>query len=725
MEDHVVSLPADHSQDPTSITTIDEFAEYLKCYLDTDEIATVRKAYTFADIAHQGQTRRSGEAYITHPLAVSIMLSQMRMDCPSLCAALLHDVIEDTHFCKADIENAFSAEVAELVDSLTKLTHISFDSKAHAQAENFQKMAMAMAKDIRVILIKMSDRLHNMRTLGALKPEKKRRISRETLEIYAPIAQRLGMNTFRLEFEELGFEHLYPLRRKRIKSAVEKKRGNRREIIDNISEAIAVRLEQEGIDAGIAAREKHLYSIYNKMKRKAHAFDEITDVFGCRITVDNVDTCYRVLGIIHSMYKPKPGMFKDYIAIPKQNGYQSLHTLLFGMHSIPIEVQIRTKEMDAMADNGIAAHWLYKSRENYSADPAHARARDWLQSLLDIQERVGSSLEFVEHVKDDLFPDEVYVFTPKGAITELPSGATAIDFAYSVHTQIGNHCMGCRINNNIAPLSVPLKSGQTVEIITDPGAYPKPSWLDVVVTGRARSAIRHFLRNQKHKGESIHNGHIALDNALKSLGSSLETLSADTIDNFINSCGAETFDEILNEIGIGERTSILTAHALISAEGQHLDINPNLLRDALTIYGNEGAVLNYGKCCRPIPGDPIVGKINTSKGVVVHRTRCNIISQGNENDKRLLDLHWAEQTHGEFLVSIRVTAFNRRGIFAKVASAITGHHSDIAHIETHEIDANLTNMDLVIGVQNRVHLARILRQIRTLSGIEKVIRISQ
>lgn len=712
-----------HSVRPSSesITTIDDFATYLASYLSANEIDLVIRAYNFADLAHADQTRRSGEPYISHPLAVSVMLAEMRMDPASLCAALLHDVIEDTHFCKADIENAFSSEIAELVDSLTKLTHINFDSKAHAQAENFQKMAMAMAKDIRVILIKMSDRLHNMRTLEALSTEKKRRIGRETLEIYAPIAQRLGMNNFRLEFEELCFFYLYPLRHKRIKSAVEQKRGHRKEIVESIRAAMEHRLDQENITANVLGREKHLYSIYTKMQQKARSFSEVTDIFGCRITVDSVDTCYRVLGIMHSMYKPKPNTFKDYIAIPKQNGYQSLHTVLFGMHGIPVEVQIRTVEMDALANNGIAAHWLYKSGAETTEDPGHARARQWLQSLLDIQAHVGSSLEFVEHVKDDLFPDEAFVFTPNGDIHELPAGATPIDFAYQIHTDVGNHCMGCKIDHNIAPLSEPLKSGQTIEIITDSGAHPAPYWLNFVVTGRARSSIRHYLRNQ-HQGEIVEQGHRALDKALQSFGSNIESISQDAIDKLLSSANVDTFQEILHSIGAGERTAILTAHTLMSADDQSLEIDHNLLRETLAIHGNEGTVVHYGKCCHPIPGDNIKGKINANRGVVVHQTRCPIIQS---HEAALLDLHWAQQLHGEFSVHVRAIAENRRGIFAQVAQAINSLHADIEHIETRELDSNITEMDMTIGVHDRIHLARILRVIRIIGGIQKVLRVNQ
>ena len=467
------------------VTTISDLTDKLDTYLDTEQVETVRRAYYCAEQAHVGQTRRSGEPYVTHPLAVANILADMHMDHQSLAAAMLHDVIEDTEVDKLALSDQFGPTVAELVDGVSKLTQFEFQTQAEKQAENFQKMAMAMARDLRVILVKLADRLHNMRTLDVLEVDKRRRIAKETLEIYAPIANRLGMNDIRIEFEDLGFSTLYPMRAKRIQAAVESIRGNRKALVANVEKQIAEQLRKDGVTARVIGREKHLYSIYQKMRSKSRSFTEIMDVFAFRIILNSPDDCYRTLGSIHSLYKPRPGHFKDYIAIPKANGYQSLHTVLFGMHGVPIEIQIRTEEMEQMANNGIAAHWLYKANNQDASVGSHVRARQWVQGLLELQQNAGNSLEFIENVKIDLFPEEVYVFTPKGKILELPLGSTAVDFAYAVHTDIGNSCVGCRINRRLAALSQPLKSGETIEIITAPGANPNPVWLDIVATSRA------------------------------------------------------------------------------------------------------------------------------------------------------------------------------------------------------------------------------------------------
>ena len=483
------------------MSAIEVFADTLGNYLEPDQVNLVRRAYFYAEQAHDGQTRRSGEPYVTHPLAVANILADMHMDHQSLMAAMLHDVIEDTGIPKDALVEQFGDTVAELVDGVSKLTQMTFESKAEAQAENFQKMALAMARDIRVILVKLADRLHNMRTLGALAPEKRRRIAKETLEIYAPIANRLGMHSLSTEFEDLGFKAMYPMRSMLIDRAVRNARGNRKELLNRILESLQACLEREGLQGKVMGREKHLYGIYQKMRGKKKSFNEIMDVYAFRIIVDKPDTCYRVLGAVHSLYKPFPGRFKDYIAIPKANGYQSLHTTLFGMHGVPIEIQIRTDEMEELANNGIAAHWVYKSKDEV-INGNHARTRQWLKSVLELQQNAGNSLEFIENVKIDLFPDEVYIFTPKGRIMELPKGSTPVDFAYAVHTDIGNSCIACRVNRRLAPLSEPLESGETVEIITAPGARPNPAWLSFVITGKARSNIRHFLKHQRHP-ESI------------------------------------------------------------------------------------------------------------------------------------------------------------------------------------------------------------------------------
>lgn len=512
---------------------IDALADRLSTYLGPDQVNLVRRAYFYAEQAHDGQRRRSGEAYVTHPLAVANILADMHMDHQSLMAAMLHDVIEDTGIPKDALVAQFGETVAELVDGVSKLTQMNFETKAEAQAENFQKMAMAMARDIRVILVKLADRLHNMRTLEVLAGEKRRRIAKETLEIYAPIANRLGMHTMRVEFEDLGFKAMHPMRSERIRAAVRRARGNRNEIVEKIEQSLIHCLEREGLEGDVLGREKHLYSIYKKMRGKRKAFHEIMDVYAFRIVVDKADTCYRVLGAVHSLYKPLPGRFKDYIAIPKANGYQSLHTTLFGMHGVPIEIQIRTREMEEMANNGIAAHWLYKSPEDEVPKGTHARARQWVKGVLELQQRAGNSLEFIESVKIDLFPDEVYVFTPKGRIMEMPKGSTAVDFAYAVHTHVGNTCIACRVNRRLAPLSQPLESGSTVEIVTAPGARPNPAWLNFVVTGKARTHIRHALKLQR-RSESINLGERLLSKALSGFETSLEKISAERIQQVLD-----------------------------------------------------------------------------------------------------------------------------------------------------------------------------------------------
>src|SRR5690554_4804400 len=545
---------------------IEVLADRLESYLEPEQINQVRRAYFYAEQAHDGQTRRSGEPYVTHPLAVAGILADMRLDHQSLMAAMLHDVIEDTGIPKEALVAQFGETVSELVDGVSKLTQMKFENKAEAQAENFQKMALAMARDIRVILVKLADRLHNMRTLDAMPPEKSRRIARETLEIYAPIANRLGMHNMRVEFEDLGFRAMHPMRCERIRAAVRGARGNRKEIVAKIEQSLQSCLEREGLVGQVSGREKHLYSIYKKMRGKRKAFSEIMDVYAFRIVVDKVDTCYRVLGAVHSLYKPLPGRFKDYIAIPKANGYQSLHTTLFGMHGVPIEIQIRTQEMEELANNGIAAHWLYKTEEDGRRNN-HARARQWVKGLLELQQNAGNSLEFIENVKIDLFPDEVYVFTPKGRIMELPKGSTPVDFAYAVHTDVGNSCIACRINRRLAPLSEPLESGQTVEIITAPGARPNPAWLSFVTTGKARSNIRHALKHQR-QSEAIALGERLLNKALTGFETSLEAISQERIKAVLGEYQMDVIEDLLEDIGLGNRMAYVIARRLLASSNE-------------------------------------------------------------------------------------------------------------------------------------------------------------
>ena len=706
-----------------ALDTIDSLASDLTSYLGKDQVNSVRRAYYYAEQAHEGQFRRSGDPYVTHPLAVAGILSEMHMDHQSLMAAMLHDVIEDTGITKTAIKSQFGNSVADLVDGVSKLNKIKFSSRAEAQAENFQKMAMAMAKDLRVILVKIADRLHNMRTLDVLAPDKRRRIARETLDIYAPIANRLGMNIVRIEFEELGFAALYPMRARRITTAVKSVRGNRKEIISKIETSIAACLEREGLPGRCAGREKHLYSIYEKMRSKRKSFSEIMDVYAFRIVVDRVDTCYRVLGAVHSLYKPVPGRFKDYISIPKANGYQSLHTTLFGMHGVPIEIQIRTEEMEGMANNGIAAHWLYKSSEDLPSNP-HIRAREWVNGLLDMQKNAGNSLEFIENVKIDLFPDEIYLFTPKGTIFELPAGSTAVDFAYAIHTDVGNSCVACRISRRLAPLSEPLESGQTVEIITAPGTQPNPAWLSFVITGKARSNIRHYLKNQKHS-ESVALGRRLLNKTLAGFGDQLDDIAQENIDAILQQTKLKSIDHLLEEIGLGNRMSYMVAQRLASKSNISADEaqRESDKLGSLDIRGSEGMVMNYAKCCHPIPGDPIIGHISSGRGMVIHTDDCNNIVDVRDNPEKCVSVRWDSGVQGEFSVELRVELENERGIIATLATTITGTEANIEKISTVERDARFSIVNLSLNVHNRVHLARVMKRVRHIKAVAKVTRV--
>jgi len=700
------------------LPAIDTLADRLSSYLDPDQVNLVRRAYFYAEQAHDGQRRRSGEAYVTHPLAVANILADMHMDHQSLMAAMLHDVIEDTGIPKEALIAQFGETVAELVDGVSKLTQMNFETKAEAQAENFQKMAMAMARDIRVILVKLADRLHNMRTLEVLAGEKRRRIAKETLEIYAPIANRLGMQSMRVEFEDLGFKAMHPMRSERIRAAVRRARGNRNEIVEKIEQSLIHCLEREGLEGDVMGREKHLFSIYKKMRGKRKAFNEIMDVYAFRIVVDKVDTCYRVLGAVHSLYKPLPGRFKDYIAIPKANGYQSLHTTLFGMHGVPIEIQIRTREMEEMANNGIAAHWLYKSSDDDSPKGTHARARQWVKGVLEMQQRAGNSLEFIESVKIDLFPDEVYVFTPKGRIMELPKGSTAVDFAYAVHTDVGNTCIACRVNRRLAPLSQALESGSTVEIVTAPGARPNPAWLNFVVTGKARTHIRHALKLQR-RSESINLGERLLNKALTGFESSLEAISPERIRVVLGEYQMDVIEDLLEDIGLGNRMAYVIARRLLASDNEELPSDEG----PLAIRGTEGLVLNYAKCCTPIPGDPIVGHLSAGKGMVVHMDTCRNISEVRHNPDKCIQLSWSKDVTGEFNVELRVELEHQRGLIALLAGSVNAADGNIEKIGMDERDGRISVVQLVVSVHDRVHLARVIKKLRTIQGVIRITRV--
>lgn len=707
--------------------TIDDLADRLGGYLPPDEIQQVKRAFYYAEQCHDGQRRRSGEAYVTHPLAVAHILANMHMDHQSLMAAMLHDVIEDTSVDKPAVESQFGEAVAELVDGVSKLTQIAFEDKAVAQAENFQKMVLAMSRDIRVIIVKLADRLHNMRTLGALRPDKKRRIARETLEIYARVAGRLGINTIRIELEDLSFQAIHPMRAERIKRAVISARGNRRSAMRQVQDTMQQSLEDEGLGGTVMGRQKHLLSIYRKMRDQRKPFAEIMDVFGFRIVTDDVASCYRILGVVHNLYKPVPGRFKDYIAIPKANGYQSLHTTLFGPRGMPVEVQIRTREMEAMANNGIAAHWLYKAgqTDHPIAEGSRERARSWVKGLLEMQRHAGDSLEFIEHVKNDLFPDDIYVFTPKGDIMELPRGATVIDFAYSVHTDIGNSCIACRIDRQLAPLSTRLESGQTLDIITAPAARPNVAWLNFVGTAKARSAIRHALKHQQ-RNEAIHLGRRLLNKALSGFDTSVESLDDTVVKRALGELDVEDMDSLLESIGLGRHMAYVVARHLIDLlDGQTMPSSSEAKsQQPVVISGSEGMVTNFARCCHPLPGDDVVGHLSAGKGLVVHRAECKNLVDKDYPDK-LFTLEWAENIDEDFPVAMRIEVESRRGLVAELAGVVTDADANIERIGIEERDARLSSVNLTLAVKGRVHLARIIKRIRNLPNVEKIYRLGQ
>jgi guanosine-3',5'-bis(diphosphate) 3'-pyrophosphohydrolase len=705
------------------VPTIDALSDRLSTYLSTEHIQLVRRAYFYAEQAHTGQRRRSGEPYIIHPLAVANILANMRLDHQSLMAAMLHDVIEDTGIPKVALAEQFGDVVTELVDGVSKLTHIKFESKEEQQAENFQKMVLAMAKDIRVMLVKLADRLHNLRTLGALRPDKRRRIGRETLDIYAPVAHRLGLNSVRVEMEELCFDAMYPMRSGLIRKAVTNARGNRKALVDKIASSLRKRLKEENLPSRVFGREKHMFSIYTKMKNQRKSLNDILDVYGFRIVVESVDMCYRILGAVHNLYKPIPGRFKDYIAIPKTNGYQSLHTSLIGISGVPIEIQIRTEEMDAMAKHGIASHWLYKSDSNTATNTSGSqRAQQWVQNLLELQKSAGSPIEFIEHVKVDLFPDEIYVFSPKGRIFELPKGSTTVDFAYAIHTDVGNSCIACRIDRQLAPLSTKLQNGQTVQIVTAPGAQPNPSWLSFVVTGKARSNIRHFLKSQR-RSESVSLGERLLHKALSSLGKSMDDIDQAHIDLVLEETGLEFLEDIMEDIGLGNRMASLVARRLLVAQDTDIDLD-HMSDDApLAIKGTEGLVVSFAKCCSPIPGDPILANVSSGRGLVIHTETCKNVQDIRGNPEKCVILSWDKDIDSEFSVDLRLYLENRKGLVAELAAAITQADANIEGISVEDRDAQLSVTQIQLSVQGRKHLARVIRRLRNIRGINKIVRI--
>ena len=698
---------------------ISDLCQMLESYLDKDQVQEVYRAYLFGAEAHEGQHRLSGEPYIYHPVAAARILAELRLDHKSIVAAILHDVIEDTPTAKEQIQSEFGEDVAELVDGVSKLTQIEFESQAEAQAENFRKMILAMVRDIRVILVKLADRLHNMRTLGVMRPDKRRRIARETLDIYAPIANRLGINALRVELEDLGFAALYPLRYKVLNKAVLEARGHRKEVLNKIETAIKRRIQQENLPARVRSREKHLYSLYRKIRDKTLSFEETYDVYAFRIIVNDVDACYRALGIMHNLFKPVPGKFKDYIAIPKANGYQSLHSILFGPYGVPIEVQIRTEEMDRVAESGVAAHWVYKENDA-GVDQMHAGAREWMRELLEMQTRAGDSLEFLENVKIDLFPDAVYVFTPAGEIMKLPHGSTVIDFAYAVHTDVGNTCIDARVDRQVVPLRTILRNGQTVEIVTASGATPSPAWLSFVVTAKARSNIRHHQKNLKRE-EAISLGRRMLDRALAVFEMTADDISSKRLKTLLEDYRMKDVDDLLVEIGMGRRPSVLVARALVPAGDDESGEGETAMRP-LVIKGSEGMVTRFSKCCRPIPGDPVVGIITGGRGLVIHSVNCRNISDNKYPPENFLDVQWEPSIDEEFPVEVLVAVEDRRGVLARVAAAIGDADSNIESVAIEERDGRTNNLRFTITVHNRLHLASVMRGVRKMPSVIRITR---
>lgn len=696
---------------------LSRLVETLEQYLPEDQIDIVQKAYEFGAAAHEGQLRKTGEPYITHPVAVAQELADMRLDAQAIAAAILHDVVEDTEASLPELTEEFGAEIAALVDGVSKLDQIQFRSRAEAQAESFRKMMLAMIEDIRVILVKLADRLHNMKTLSAMPPDKVRRIARETLDIYAPIANRLGINRFKVELEDLGFRYLYPMRYRVLDKALKRSKGNQRQIVRRISDELGTALGNENIDADVVGREKHLYSIYRKMSEKKRLLNDVVDVYGFRIIVDDVNTCYQVLGIVHGLYKPMPGRFKDYIAIPRINGYQSLHTTLFGPKGLPLEVQIRTRHMDRVAESGVAAHWQYKAEDKADATPQR-RTREWLSKLAELQQ-AGSSEEFLESVKVDLFPDKIYVFTPKGDIMPLPKGATTVDFAYAVHTDIGNRCVAAKVDRRLVPLRSPLENGQTVEIVTSRGAKPNPNWLTFVRTAKARTAIRQYMKNLR-SSESVDLGRRLLDRSLKDLGSSIRKIGKVRMRETLDELGLEDPAQLYAQLGLGERLAPITARMLLGVSEDSDEAKQN--QASLVIAGTEGMVVSYARCCYPIPGDPVMGYLSTGRGIVIHRNRCGNLMNFRKQPEKWIAVTWEKNIEREFSSQIHTDTVNKPGVLAEVAATIADTGSNIEQVEVLGRHEDCSVLTFLLQVRDRQHLADIMRNVRKMPNVIRVAR---
>ncbi len=695
-----------------------ELRDLLNTYLEPEKVAVILRAFETGAKAHEGQTRKTGEPYILHPVAVARILANMRMDNYSVAAAILHDTIEDTPLTKEEIETSFGSEVAELVDGVTKLDQMRFRSRHEADAESFRKLMLAMSRDLRVIFIKLADRLHNMRTLDSMSTASRRRIARETLDIYAPIADRLGMNTIKSELEDLGFSNLFPWRHRIIHEHISTTTGNRIEVIDSIEDALKNKMAETGVPCTIEGREKTPYSIYRKMLAKDLSFSEVNDVYAFRIVTKSEAHCYMALGGVHGLYKPKPGRFKDYIALPKANGYQSLHTVLNSPYGLPVEIQIRTEGMDLMAEKGAAAHWQYKSGEKFSGT-AEVRARDWLMQLVDVQRHTGDSLEFLDGAKTDLFPEEIFVFTPKGKIIDLRMNATALDFAYTIHTDVGNHTRSVLVDNIEVPLSTRLENGQTVEVITDPKANPAPDWLSFVVTARARTAIRHYIRSLE-QADTVQMGNRMLEKALNARGSSLDEVPPERIDEYLADNRFKRLEDLLESLALGGLLANLVAAKLApdAKKGSDQAI------EALTIAGSEGNVVDFGACCHPVPGDRIMGYVSAGKGIVVHRVICRNVRELRKHPDRCIDVTWAPIIKTYFQAGMRILVRNSPGVLANISSNLSEAGSNIEKVEQSETNPETASLLFTITVRDRDHMARVMRRLRRNRNVIRVSRIS-
>ncbi|MVW70998.1 MULTISPECIES: bifunctional (p)ppGpp synthetase/guanosine-3',5'-bis(diphosphate) 3'-pyrophosphohydrolase [unclassified Bordetella] len=710
------------------VASLAPLTEIIGGYLDQKDVERVREAYRFADQAHLGQFRASGAPYISHPIAVTEICAGWKLDANALSAALLHDVIEDQGVAKHELAEKFGTQVAELVDGLSKLDRLDFATKAEQQAESFRKMLLAMARDVRVILIKLADRLHNMRTLDAVSSEKRRRVARETLEIYAPIAHRLGLNVLFRELQDLCFAAMYPNRYQVLYKAVLAARGNRREVIGKISDAVRAALPAAGIEAEVSGREKTLFGIYTKMVEQKKSFSEVLDIYGFRVIVHTLPECYLALGTLHQLYRPVPGKFKDYIAIPKVNGYQSLHTTLVGPYGTPVEFQLRTRDMHHIAEEGVASHWLYKGTD-VTLNDLQKRTHQWLQSLLDIQSQTGDSGEFLEHVKVDLFPDAVYVFTPRGKIISLPRGATPVDFAYAIHTDIGNQAVASKVNSEFVPLRTELSSGDVVEIITSPASRPNAQWLNYVRTGRARSEIRHYLRTVRYE-ESVAFGERLLAQALQELHLTLPASDDPMWQKLARSTGASSRDEILADIGLGKRLAAVVArrfapeHQLVATTAAAVDEITSARSAPILIQGNEGEAVQLASCCGPLPGDPIVAGMRLGQGLVVHTADCPTATRLRAREpERWVNVAWDAQTAKHLSTRLDVITRNERGVLGRIAAEVTAADANIVQITMHDDAISTVSLHLTIQVDSRKHLAQVIRAIRHVPHIQKIVRV--